>query len=188
MDRQASCALHVFTFKEGLFSRLGHDLRLSFSKLEIRVERGRVRARVDLTSLAVDGAVQDGAVEAHFLDASDRARILEHAQHDVLDVRHHPEAVFEAEARELSAGVFSLPGDLTLHGVTAPLTLQAKVEGRMLAAQGELVPSVWSIKPFRALGGTLRVQDRVRFALSVALPSDVSAEHLRTATFTLSGE
>jgi hypothetical protein len=39
------------------------------------------------------------------------------------------------------------------------------VRGARLVGELELAPSQWGIKPFRALGGTLKVQDRIRVAV-----------------------
>ena len=56
-------AIHVFTFKEGLLSRLAHDLRLSVTHYDIELRAGRVRARFDVASARVDGVVVSDRVD-----------------------------------------------------------------------------------------------------------------------------
>jgi len=174
----SAASLHVFTFKEGMLARLGHDLRLSIMRFDVSAEQGRVKASVDLNSLAVDGALKNGSLDAHELDASDREKILEHARRDVLDVARHGEAVFEAEVQPEAAEHFLLSGTLRLHGASRPLKAQVKRQGAQLVASAELKPSDWGIAPCRALAGAIRVQDRVRIELLVSLPQGVDANTL----------
>jgi hypothetical protein len=42
------------------------------------------------------------------------------------------------------------------------------LRGERLTGELEIVPSHWGIKPYRALGGTLKVQDRIRVAIQAA--------------------
>ncbi|HRH01027.1 MAG TPA: hypothetical protein PLR99_32510 [Polyangiaceae bacterium] len=72
--------LEIFTFADGLFARLAHDLRLSVADGELSAEREdgavAVRARVRLGALRVDGVMKDGALREGVLSADDRAQIL----------------------------------------------------------------------------------------------------------------
>jgi polyisoprenoid-binding protein YceI len=92
----------------------------------------------------------------------------------VLDVAHHPRAYFAiAAARPLDgqpagqAGRYGLDGTFTLHGVSRPLQMIATLEPtdrldavRMRGAFA-ILQSEYGIKPYSALGGIVRVADRL---------------------------
>ena len=102
MTHRFSASLHVYTLREGLLSRLGHDLRLSFDSFVMTSKEGLVTARVALDSLHVDGAMHDGKLDTRQLDAGDRAKITASALGEVLLVKRFAEARFEGKA--MSAG------------------------------------------------------------------------------------
>lgn len=165
-------AIYIYTFKEGLLSKLAHDLRLTLARFEISARGTEVSARFEAGSLVVDGAMKGGKLERGDLSESDRKKIRETLQGDVLHTRDHAEARFVGRSASREPP-FTLEGDLTLCGVTRPLSLMLLVRDERLVGEVEIVPSLWGIKPFRALGGTLRVQDRV------VVRVDASAEWLR---------
>lgn len=167
--------LQIFTFKEGLLSKLAHDLRLSATRFHATVRGNQLEARVDLSSLKVDGIVRAGRVEKGELSPSDRDKIHENLSKEVLHTREHPEARFSGR---ILGGVspFRVEGQLTLHGETAPFSMVLTLREQRLVGEAELVPSQWGIKPYRALGGTLKVQDRVRLHI------DASAEWMERGT------
>lgn len=172
--------LHVYTYREGLLSAVGHDLRLRFDQVEVQLESGRAAAEVGLASVRVEGAMKRGRLDAGALSAKDRADIEEGARDSVFDVQRHPAARFVAEVEVIGSGRLEARGELTLHGQSRPWTLRGRVEGSSVVGEGELVPSHWGIKPFRALGGTLKVQDRV--LVEVRLPVDYIDLHLGLPT------
>jgi hypothetical protein len=167
--------IQVYTFKEGLLSKLAHDLRLSAMRFDVSVRGNQVQARVDLGSLRVDGVVRSGRVEKAEPSPGDRQKILENLANEVLRSREYPEARFVGQIKGIAAP-FRLEGQLTLHGETHPFDMVLNVRERRLVGETDLVPSAWRIKPFRALGGALRVQDRVRIAI------DASADWLEQGT------
>lgn len=156
--------IHVYTFKEGLLSKLAHDLRLTLGAFEINVRGTEVQGRFDAASLRVDGAMKDGRLDRSELSESDRQKIRDNLLRDVLRARDYPEARFTGQTTSREPP-FPIQGELTLCGVTKPLSLLLIVRNDRLVADVEFAPSQWGIKPFRALGGTLRVQDRIRLAI-----------------------
>lgn len=165
--------IHVYTFKEGLLSKLAHDLRLTLLRFSIRVRGNEVSGRFDLGSLRVDGVMKNGKLERGDLSPTDREKIQETAK-DVLHAREHPEARLLARITTSSAP-FVLDGQLTLRGETRPIKVTLERSENGLEGSVTIVPSQWGIKPYRALGGTLKVQDRVRISI------DASAEWLEKA-------
>ena len=69
-----------------------------------------------------------------------------------------------------------LHGKLTLHGVTRPQKVPARiaVTGDMLRAFGEfsLRQSDYNIKPVSAVGGGLKVKDEVKFTFDIVARKD----------------
>jgi hypothetical protein len=57
-ESQAECL--VFTFKDGLLSKIAHDLKVQVTRLVVDVTPVAVRAEFDLQSLRVVVAMKDG--------------------------------------------------------------------------------------------------------------------------------
>ncbi|HEX6242855.1 MAG TPA: YceI family protein [Polyangiales bacterium] len=160
--------IHAYTFKEGLLSKLAHDLRFTLTRFSISVRGSEITGRFTLASLRVDGVMRAGKLERNELSPNDRERIQETMQ-DVLRVRDQAEARLSARLVN-AAPPFLIDGQLTLGGETRPIQTRLELDSDRLLGAITLVPSQWGIKPYRALGGTLKLQDRVRIAI------DASAE------------
>jgi hypothetical protein len=152
--------IHVFTFREGLLGKLGHDLRLSLSRFDIRARGSEIVASFEPGSLAVDGAVVNGRVDATVPSSADRKKIHDTLCGEVLRTREHPEARLVARTSSRVAP-YRISGTLTLCGVSRAINMVLEDRrGRLIGAL-ELNPSHWGVKPYRALGGALRVSDRI---------------------------
>lgn len=157
----------LYTFKEGLLSRLAHDLRLSVGRFEIQARGSEVSARFEPSSISVDGVVKDGALLRGEPSDSDKHKIQGNLRDDVLRTGDYNEIRFVGRTANVEPP-FTIDGELTLCGVTKPLSALLNVRGQRLVGELEIVPSQWGIKPYRALGGTLKVQDRVKIAIDAA--------------------
>ena len=166
--------IHIYTYKEGLLSKLAHDLRLTVTRFEIEARGTEVTASLQAASLRIDGVMKDGRLLRDQLSTSDRDKIRDNLLGGVLHAAEHPEVRFVGRTASREPP-FTLMGELTLRGTSQPFRTVLTLEGSRLIADVEMVPSQWGIKPFRALGGTLRVQDRVRLRI------DASAEFLQHA-------
>ncbi|MFO0667767.1 MAG: YceI family protein [Polyangiaceae bacterium] len=148
----ATC--RVYTFKEGLLSAVGHDLAFKVETFAVTATAEEVKGTFDLRTLHLLGAVHGGVTTP--CDAADRKRIEQSMTDDVLQLRKFPSATVSGTRHE---NTFS--GNLTLHGVTKSLEATATRVGDGSQMVIELVPSQFGIKPFRAMLGALRVEDRV---------------------------
>jgi polyisoprenoid-binding protein YceI len=157
-------AIYIYTYKEGLLSKLAHDLRFTLTRFEISARGTEIEATFDLSSLRVDGVMKDGKIDRSVPSESDREKIRENVRQDVLRTSELGEARFLGRTHSREPP-FTVSGDLTLCGVTKPLSLLLLTRGDRMAGELEILPSQWGIKPFRALGGTLKVQDRIRIAV-----------------------
>ncbi|MET0340592.1 MAG: YceI family protein [Polyangiales bacterium] len=156
----------IYTYKEGLLSKLAHDLRLTVTRFEIIARGTEVTASIAASSLRIDGVMKDGRLFRDALGGGDLEKIRDNMR-DTLRLGEHPEVRFVGRTGSREPP-FSLSGTLTLAGVTQPFSTLLTLRDQRLLGDVEIVPSQWGIKPFRALGGALRVQDRVRVRIDAS--------------------
>jgi len=162
----------VYTYKAGLLSRLAHDLRLTLTRFEITfgdeaeglpdAEAAQVRGRFWPASLVVDGAVKKGSVDRSTPSASDKKKIYGNIKDKILHTDQFPEITFEGK---IDRG--QVRGQLTMHGRTQPVVVQL-LRGETYRGSVELRPTRWGIPPFKAVGGAIKLQDRVRIEFDLA--------------------
>ncbi len=166
MHRITDGTVHVFTYKDGLLSRLGHDLRLSVRRFEVTVDGESVTASFDATSLEVDGAVRrDGSIDPKALSRKDVKDTLKNTEKKVLHSRRHPQIRFTGQLGEAE-----LRGDLRLVGMTRGVVVPFSKAGGRLVGEVELAPSRWGIPPFKALMGALKIIDKVKIRFDLPDP------------------
>ena len=145
-------------------------VRGSFGEFEGTLEVGD-----DLASAKVKGSAKVDSI-----DTSEPQRDAHLKSADFFDAENHPELTFESTSvREIDGETFEITGDLTMHGVTKPITLKAEVQGTEtdpwgnervgLEITGKLERSDWNMKFNQALGsGNLLVSDTVKLALDIS--------------------
>jgi polyisoprenoid-binding protein YceI len=164
--------LLLYTGRQGVGSRVGHDLTIEVTDWSAQVDvpegrpdRATVTARFELGSLTV----REGAGGARPLSDQDRRDIEVNAGR-TLGVERHPSATFESTRLVAAAGGGTITGTLTLHG--APATVDVRVvelapdryRGTAVVTQ-----SAHGIKPYSAFLGTLKVRDEVAVEIEVDL-------------------
>jgi hypothetical protein len=172
--------IRLFTFKEGLLSRFGHDLQFAVDKAEMRLEDGRLTGRFWTDSLRVEGAVKRGRVDEGALSAADRSKIAQIATAELLKSMRCPCADLEASV-EKSGDDFEIRGSLTLLGQRRALPLgTATVLGDLVVATMSIQPSRWGIRPYRAMAGALRLKDRVDIEIAVEAEANIKKKQTWT--------
>lgn len=152
--------VRVLTFKEGLLSRVAHDLSLRLERHRVATDGSRLEADLYPESLVVEGAIRGGQLDPALLSEADKRDIGVNIREKVLHTSTHP-------AIELRADVFRTDGRIELGGPLRMLgrPVEIRFEVRELdgkwSGEVELVPSHWGIQPFKALLGAIKVQDRV---------------------------
>ena len=68
-----------------------------------------------------------------------------------------------------SAASFTLDGELTIMGVTRPVTVQGRVTDGRVVGRAAVVQSQWGIRPYSAFFGALKLRDEVTVDFDVAL-------------------
>lgn len=163
-----------FSTYTGRFTRL--DANLQFDPAHIA--SSRVNVQIDPRSIEADNA------PSGFLQAL--------AGKDWLDADRFPEMSFRTKSVEVTGpGTFRVNGELTLHGVTRPLTLEARYNGGYashpyepharvgFSAQGKFKRSDFGVSyGIPAPGTTMGVSDEV----AVTLESEFSGPAPRVAS------
>jgi polyisoprenoid-binding protein YceI len=160
--------------KSGLFGFAGHEHEVvapAFSGEVVADPDDPGRSRVTLVFDARGLKVTDKGESA-----DDLAKVQESMlSPKVLDAARFPEIRFESKAVKGQAGgapayAVEVTGDLTLHGVTRPVTLPLKVElsGHRLVATGQtrLRQTDFGMKPV-SVGGVVNVKDELKLTFRI---------------------
>ncbi len=158
----AHARCHVLTFKEGLLSRVAHDLKLRAGRFTLALEEDRVELEVDAGSLKVVCARKDGVDQPKVLGFLERTQIERNVVKDVLHAKRFPTVRYVGRIVERRETQGRAEGELTLHGVTRPLALTARREGERWMAEAELHQPDFGIRPYSALLGALKIQPGVQ--------------------------
>jgi len=145
-------------------------VRGSFGEFEGKLELGD-----DLSTAKISGSAKAASI-----DTAEPQRDAHLQSADFFDAETYPELTFESTAvMAIDDDTFEIVGDLTMHGVTKPITLKAEIQGAEtdpwgnervgLEITGALNRSEWGMKFNQALGsGNLLVSDIVKLALDVS--------------------
>jgi polyisoprenoid-binding protein YceI len=163
----------VRAFAGGLLSALAHNHTIAIRDFNGEadftygsVEPASLRLTISADSLSVTDKVSE----------SDKKKIQSTMRDEVLEVATYPEITFKSSAvsaTKTGEGQYQakILGDLTLHGVTRPMTINAGLEfgDRMLRAKGAfaLKQTSFGIKPVSLAGGTIKVKDELKFTFDI---------------------
>ena len=135
-----------------------------FEKFDATLTDGKLVGTVDVGSIVV----KDENLAAHLQSP------------EFFDAERHPELRFEStQISPVDDETFEIAGDLTMNGVTKPITLTAEVQGEetdpwgnervALEVTGQLNRGDWNMTFNQALGsGNLLVGEKVKLQLDIA--------------------
>jgi polyisoprenoid-binding protein YceI len=156
----AAVDCRVSVFREGLLTSFGHDVTLRVTNLSLDVgDDGGITADFDPSSLRVTTDISE----------SDRKDIEKNAV-KVLESGKYPTIQFRSVSVALDGVRARIEGDLTLHGVTSPISVEALDDGQRWNATIVLDQRKFGIKPFSAMLGALKVKPEVEVTISVPHP------------------
>src|SRR5437667_12856762 len=78
----------VYTFAEGLFSALAHDLEIVAGDVSGEADGEKAEVRVGVAALKVSGVMKRGRLDRDVLSESDRAAIEKQIREAVLPLAH----------------------------------------------------------------------------------------------------
>ena len=125
-------------------------------------------------------ATASGTVQATSVDTGEDQRDDHLRSPDFFDVASYPELKFESSSIEpIADDTYRITGDLTIHGVTNPVELEAIVDGTDtdpygnervgLEIVGQISRGDYEMKFNQALGsGNMLVADKVKLALDIS--------------------
>jgi len=167
----------VFTQKEGLLSKIAHDLKIRVTKFTLAWDGDTLSARFDPRSLRVVDAMVKGRESPGALGAGDKKKIEKSIVSDVLHPRKHRSIEFRSSEVAPEGDGYRVKGELDLHGVTRSISAKVKLSGGHWSAQVTIDQPAYGIEPFSAMLGTLKVKPKVRVRISLpdgALPLPAS--------------
>jgi polyisoprenoid-binding protein YceI len=177
----------VESAREQLLSSGSWSVDPAHSTIEFRVKhmviqtvKGRFRD-FDGAIVGGDEPTISGSIRVASLETLHEERDMHLRSADFFDVERHPEISFEASGLHFNGddGRFMLPGELTIKGVTRPITLDGELRGTgiapdgseriALALRGQLDRSDYGLSWNRLLEtGNVLVGDTVELLLDVA--------------------
>ena len=128
----------------------------------------------------ISAAKAYGKIKAASIDTNEPQRDDHLRSPDFFDADSYPDITFESTTiTPLDEDTFEVTGELTMHGVTKPLTLTVETTGTEqdpwgnervgLEALGKLDRSEWDMRFNQALGsGNMMVSDKVTISLDIS--------------------
>lgn len=170
---KSSCKFTVKAFATGMLSALGHSP--TFAVRDFAGEASFDPASATGASLVL--RIRADSLEVMDDIKSKDRREMESTMNDsVVESAKYPEIVFDStnvSSNKLSEGRFqvNVSGNLSLHGVTRPLTVPAQLAilGEEFRASGEIAisQSNFGIQPVSVAGGTLKLKDELKFTFDI---------------------
>jgi polyisoprenoid-binding protein YceI len=151
----------VSVFREGLLTSMGHDVTFQVTSLSMDIGND--------DGVTVDLDVGSLRVTTEAVKESDRKDIEKNTE-KTLEVRKHPKIQFRSVSVVRNGDRARIEGDLTLHGVTKPISVEARDDGQRWNAKVALDQREFGIKPFSAMLGALKVKPEVEVTISVPHP------------------
>lgn len=168
--------LLVYTYKEGLLSKVAHDLKLRAQRIQLDLDEDHVDLRVEVRGLRVINAMQNGRVAPELLSSKDKMKIEDTLySKDVLHAAAHPHVTFESSAVTAVEDGYEVRGRLTIRGRTAEVRADVLRRDGRLSTRVKLLQTDFGITPFSALLGALKVKPEVLVQLSVPDPAGASS-------------
>jgi polyisoprenoid-binding protein YceI len=168
-------SIKVYTKREGVAARIGHDLTLQASRWDADVNLDGD----DLSSASVTATVDTGSLEV--VSGTGGATPL--SDKDKADIAKNTQKVLPAgQITFRSTGVepagdnrVRVSGDLTIGGTTQPVTLDLTREsggdGERFSGRVTISHRQWGIKPYSGMMGALKVADPVEIEFDLRVPT-----------------
>jgi polyisoprenoid-binding protein YceI len=164
--------LLVKTARTGLGAKAGHDLTIEVTRWHANVivstaspANSSVTAEIDVDSFEV----REGTGGVKPLTDADRADIKNTLRGKILKTAAHPVITFVSSQVSGSAQSFRIDGDLTIVGVTQPVTVEGQLAGSRAQGSAVIVQSRWGIRPYSAFLGALKLRDEVEVQFDIDL-------------------
>ncbi len=164
MQAHLDGTVRVFTFKEGLLSRIAHDLRLDVGRFTVELDGDDVTAVFETTSLSVNGVMKKGRLDRRGLNKRDMAQVERTIRDEIFHSGRFPQISFDGRREG-----HRVTGTLEMKGRRAALSFDIGADEALWRGRVELQPSRWGIPPYKALMGAIKLKDRVIVEFELAV-------------------
>lgn len=155
------------------------NVEFSVKHVGIATVKGRFNQFEGTLEVGPDGAVGSGSVEVQSVDTGEQQRDDHLRSADFFDVANFPKIEFRSTSIEVGGEDIAVNGEITIHGVTKPITLEGEFEGSETDHQGQqrvglslsaqIKRSDFDMRFNAALGsGNLVVSDKVKIQVDVS--------------------
>ena len=152
--QRSTITIHVG--KAGLLSAAGHDHTIAAT-----ISSGTIRESADpRVEFTVETAKMTVMPDPK-VDAKTQETIQKDMEQMTLETKKFPQITFRSTNISKLADGWKVDGDLSLHGVTKPVSLAVKKAGNSYTAHTTLKQTTFGIKPISVGGGMVRVKDEV---------------------------
>jgi len=159
--QRSTITIHVG--KAGLLSAAGHDHTIS-APLASGTMRESPTPHVEFTVETAKMTVKPDPK----VDAKTQATIQTDMEEMTIETKKFPQITFRSSRIEkLAEGQWKVEGDLSLHGVTKPVSLTVKRAGASYTAHTVLKQTSFGIKPISIGGGVIKVKDEVEIDFEI---------------------
>jgi polyisoprenoid-binding protein YceI len=162
VDGQRS-TITVHVGKSGLLSAAAHD-----HTINAPISSGTVR---ESTAPHIEFTIETAKMTVKpdpKIDANDQATIQTHMEELTLETKKYPEIAFRSTRIErIADGQWKVDGDLSLHGVTKPVSLTVKQTGDSWTTRTVLKQTDFGIKPISIGGGMIKVKNEVEIDFQI---------------------
>lgn len=171
MFDQSNALCEVLTFKEGLLSAFGHDLRIVATSFFIKMQNSPpgIKAVFDSGSLLVDCAMEKDTPRPGLLTDKDRLDINRNTRKDVLEANRYEAIIFVSSGVRKKETAYEIEGELSLHGHTAGISLAASRDEGYYVSETWLHLPDFGIKPFSTAWGTIRIKPDVLVRVKIPI-------------------
>jgi polyisoprenoid-binding protein YceI len=158
--------LSIRVFKKGLLSGFAHDHEIAAPLSSGSVDPAALSAEVHFDTQKLKVLDPEAS-------AGDRAKVQETMLSDqVLDAARFPEIAFVSRSvRPAGENLYTVDGDLTLHGVTHRLTLAVSLRNGHYTGSVKLKQTEFGITPISLVGGSVKVKDEIEISFDIVLPA-----------------
>jgi polyisoprenoid-binding protein YceI len=166
-----NATLSVKTGRTGAAAKAGHNLLIGVTAWSATLDVGADGAapRIVLEADASSLRVREGTGGMQTLGDDDKANIRQTIDDEILkrtDIEFHSTDV----QTSADGGRWTVQGELTLVGTTAPITFDVVVgTGDRISGSAVVKQTDWGITPYSTLFGTLKVVDEVEVVLDAVL-------------------
>jgi polyisoprenoid-binding protein YceI len=146
-------------------ARVGHDLTIEVTRWHAEVIVDAAHPAASSVSVDIEAGslvVRQGSGGVKPLSDADRAQIKTTIAQKILQTGRHPAITFRSRQVEGTADAFTIDGDLTITGVTQPITLHGEVADGRVHGWATVVQTRWGIRPYVGFFGALKLSDEVR--------------------------